>query len=103
MYGAVGGPSPFHAGARGGHKAVWKCHAPGQRGWFAVIAVTGDEAADASDGITHGRSGAGKIKHGKCADTVAPRDDQQRSNAGDEASEPGKAAAKPIHQFAEML
>ena len=69
----------------------------------AVVAVAGNQAADAAHGISHGRRGAGNIQHGEHVHAVAPRDDQQRGNAGDEASKPGKAAAEPAQQRAKTL
>ena len=47
----------------GWNQAVGKAHAPGQRGGNAIIAIAGDQASNAADGITQRRSRSGNIKH----------------------------------------
>ena len=106
MHGAVLRPAIKRAcsvGAAGGNQAIRKRHAPGKMCWLAVVAIAGDEAADAAHRVSHGCREAGNIQHGEHVHAVAPGNDQQRGNAGDEASKPGKATAEPAQQRAKAL
>ncbi len=53
-----------------GNNAVGEAHAPGQRSGRAVIAVTGDEAADASEPVAKRSGGRGDIQHLKNRNAV---------------------------------
>ena len=92
--------APLRTGQGGGHQSVRKSHAPGKMRGPAVITVAGDQAADASHGITHRRRGAANIQHGELAYAIAPRQRQQCDDPGHKAAEPREPAAKPAQQRA---
>src|SRR5260370_3440932 len=99
---AVCRPSLLPAGLSRRDQPVGKRHAPRPRPVrrFAVVAVTGDQAADAPYNVAYGHRRAGHIQHGPPAYAVAARQQHQSRDAGNEASEPGEAAAQPSNDLA---
>src|SRR5262249_3968147 len=98
MDAAIRGRAPLWAGLRGRHQAIRKGHAPGQMRGASIIAIAGDEAADAPHGIAHGCGRAADIEHGQHADAIAARQHQQRSYPRDKSAKPGKAPTEPGQQ-----
>ena len=75
---------------RGRHQSVGETHAPGQRRGNAVIAVAGNQAADAADAVAQGRGGRGHVQHQQHLHAIAPRQQDQRDESADHRAEPGK-------------
>ncbi len=66
----------------GGDNSIGETHAPGQRRWNAVIAVTGDEAADAAESVADCSGGRGDIEHLENGNFVVTGDENQRDCSG---------------------
>src|SRR5882724_13363395 len=86
-----------------GNQTIRKGHAPGTVRRLAIVAVAGYQAADAAHSVPDGRRRAGNIQHREHVHAIATRDDQQCSNAGDKAPEPGKAATEPAEERTKAL
>src|SRR3954471_6308426 len=100
MDAAIGRRAPLDtrpAGAAGRNQAVGKGHAPGQRGGLAVVAVAGDEAAEAADGVADGGGGGASVHKREQRDAIVSREINQRDDAGDEAAEPCESGPAEEH------
>ena len=76
----------------------------------AVVAVAGEQAADAAYTITYSRGGGGEVQHAKggamAGETVGPGEDalvHEHGDAGEQAAVPGKAGLEPVQEVEEDL
>ena len=81
-----------HAGRRG-HGAVRIAHRPGQVARLAVVAVAGELAADAADGVAEGHGRGDDVGHQAQRRPPHQTESHHGQDAADEAAVPGEAAA----------
>jgi len=75
----------------GGNEPVGEAHAPGKTGRNSIVAIAGNEAADATNSIAHRDGRSGEVKHTEGADFCLASQPYKNGDAGKEAPEPGKS------------
>lgn len=92
---AIGGPAVLHASLGRGDNSVGKGHAPRPMpgSGHAVVAVAGEKAADASDGVANGGGGRTGIEENEHGDFFAARENEKGGESTEESSKPGKSVA----------
>ena len=74
-----------------GNQAVRETHAPRKRSGSAVVAVSGEEAADSSNAVAKGGSGRARIEHGQQRNLAHRSQPGVGGEASDQSAEPGEA------------
>jgi len=83
----------------GGHDPVGEGHRPGNRGWFAIGAITGEQATEAANAVGDGEWDGGGAGDDAEREPVAADDDESGCDAADESSVPGEAhPAQVVHR-----
>src|SRR6476620_610316 len=82
-----------------GDEAIHESHSPGDIGRYPIIAIARDQASDAANRIAKRRSRCAQVEHGKRVQFVVAGQEKQRSDDGEESTEPGKAAAEPLKKL----
>src|SRR6266849_2337498 len=77
----------------GGNHTVGETHAPRQRGWNAIVAVPGKQAADSSDRVPHARRGRTNIQKEQQGNFQAARHDYEHQKSAEKSAEPCKTKA----------
>ena len=97
MHAAARGPARQHAGVGGRHYAVGEAHAPRKQRGLAVVAIAGEQAADASNGVTDGGGRCADIKEFENRSLEVSRQQDQREESAKKSAEPGKPVAREQH------
>ncbi len=95
VHAAVGRPAPLHAGFGGGNHTLRERHPPWPvpgRG-LTVVAVSGKQAADSADRVTHARRGRTNIQKQQQRNFQAARHDYKRQKSAEKSAEPCKTKA----------
>jgi len=85
-------------------------NAPGEGGVDAVVAVAGEQAADATDAVADGSGGGGEVEHAEggamAGEAVGFGEDalvHEHGDAGEQAAVPREAGLKPVQEVEEDL
>ena len=70
-------------------------------GGIAIVAIAGDETAEAANTIAHRDRRSGQVKHSQTADLRLPPLPQEHCDASQESTEPGKA--RPVKKDQQRL
>lgn len=91
-------------------EAVHHVDAPGEGGVDAVVAIAGEQAADAADTVADGGGRGGEVEHAKggaaAGEAVGFREDtlvHEHGDGGEQAAVPGKAGLEPVKEVEEDL